>query len=181
MKQIQHFLIYLYMRCYKQPPFPIPEPISNIWETIVDLNTWEQISLARKITRSTFSWVVRYCVFNLLHNPRKLETLAGEIPSMRCARANGHRLKLCLYGEDENTLRLIAYKMQISVSSLIRLAIQLHIHRLLRPRKTYRRLLIARGLKMIRFSKNHFEWKNGLLRSLAVDFHSYSNGFPLKL
>ena len=63
------------MICRKQPPFPIPSPIKNIWEVILAPDVWERIRKAKKLSRTTYSWVVRYCLFQLLSDENIKENL----------------------------------------------------------------------------------------------------------
>ena len=117
------------MKCRKQPPFKIPEEIQNTWEVILDLETWDKIKNVRKQTRSTYSWVVRACVFRLLYKFRQpVFRRAMENHSPQIAnRTTGHRFQLCLYGDDEKILRLAAFELGSSVSALIRLALDLYL------------------------------------------------------
>ena len=120
------------MKCRKQPPFQIPEPIANIWETLIHENTWERIVVLRKTLRTSYSWVVRFCVFRLLER-KDLNLLLENIDIESIRKRPGknyHRLQLCLYGMDEKRFRLAALETGISISALIRIALQKYLHKL---------------------------------------------------
>ena len=63
------------MRCRKQPPFKIPEKIANVWDVLLDYELWERIKLAKMDSKTSYSWVVRYCVFTLI---KKINAQGGS-------------------------------------------------------------------------------------------------------
>ena len=112
------------MICRKQPPFKIPEPIENIWEVVLDQNTWAQIVQRAINKKQTYSSVVRSCVFKLIKSRNFLSiTMENRSKISKVSRENGHRHQLCLYGTDEKLIRLAAYDAAISVATLIRVAL----------------------------------------------------------
>ncbi|MDH5721392.1 MAG: hypothetical protein OEZ13_12365 [Spirochaetia bacterium] len=52
------------MKCKKQPPRAKLE-IKNVWEVHLDMSIWKKIKIAAQIHSKTYSWIVRYCVFQL--------------------------------------------------------------------------------------------------------------------
>jgi len=102
------------------------------------------------MNRTTYSWVVRYCLFRLIKrkNPRKnvgnviswsnsakfekLNALAGKYAGAD----NLHRHKLCLYEEDEFFIRMTAAVMHCTMTHLVRLALEWNLDELERMSTT---------------------------------------------
>lgn len=126
----------LYMRCQKQPLFKIKEPIANVWEAQIDLELWQRIVKVKKLLKVTYSSVVRFCVFRMIDSRIDFESIAMDIHSCcKPGRRNSHRLQLCLYGNDEKRLRILALKIGVPVVQFIRIAILKYLHILEKIRK----------------------------------------------
>ncbi|MDH5718687.1 MAG: hypothetical protein OEZ22_13765 [Spirochaetia bacterium] len=161
------------MKCRKQPLWAKAE-IKSVWEVRIDSFVWNKIICAAKARKKTYSWIVRYCVFeltrvkklrwtrNMLHIHEKLKCLTVKDKKQ-------HRHMLCLYGDDEIFLRNSALMLGITVSKLIRLSIAMLIDRVL-DGKTSEKNLFRRGIKF--FAKiNIFRSAKDSLTAMV--FHSY--------
>ena len=162
------------MKCRKQPPYKIPEKIANVWEVIIDKETFAQIVQARNKSKKTYSWVVRYCLFKLIRNPKRMKKLtamefhSGPIPT----RATGHRLQLCLYGDDEKLVRILATQAGVTVSRLLRTAIKTFLC-------TFCVKFIQKTLCYIKnFKRLYFEFCRSKERKQMLQFENES--YPLR-
>ena len=163
------------MKCLRQPPFRIPEPIANVWEVVLDPGNWKQVVFIAGGMRTTYSWVVRCCVFKLLERMKDSEFVSTmDLHSVeKVSRAEGHRHLLCLYGADEKRLRLAAIEANCSVSYLVRLALQLYLSQLQKkvslPRlNRWKTLKKAIGLTVQ--AKSNTKWRGSSLQAFEVRF-----------
>ncbi|MDH5719125.1 MAG: hypothetical protein OEZ13_00750 [Spirochaetia bacterium] len=161
------------MQCKKQPAWA-KEEIKNVWNVHLDVHIWENITLAAQMHSKSYSWIVRYCVFQLaiMKNIRwsnKLKIIHEKIK--RDAPVKTHRHQLCLYGADELLLRYTAIKLKISVSQLIRISLVMFLDRLLK-RKVSKNNLFWHGIKLFLGIKDFRSVKNNIL---AMHFHSYKS------
>ncbi|MDH5716456.1 MAG: hypothetical protein OEZ22_02325 [Spirochaetia bacterium] len=159
------------MRCKKQPLGAKIE-IKNVWEVRMDLLLWDKVIRTAKLRKKTYSWIVRYCVFELarkksLRWTEKLQQIDKEIKSKKSE--NQHRHMLCLYGDDEFLLRNSALILGITVSQLIRIALELFLNRVLNG-KTSDKNLFWRGIKLFAQIKIFRSLKKN---NIAMVFHSY--------
>ena len=127
----------------------LSESDTEIWEVVLDHDTWFKIVKYAKVLGVTKSWVVRLCLKDFLksekveHNDSLFEAFEQvKGTSYR----NGHRHLLCLYGEDELKLRLVAARLRMNVSNLIRTALKLNLNPSLLD--TTRTNLVADGVKI---------------------------------
>ena len=135
------------MKCRKQPLFSLPEAITHVWEVILDAETWQSVVHAARLTNTTYSWVVRYCVFSLLDETSLFETQEfRSVPP--CSRKSGHRHHLCLYGDDEKHLKLVAVQLNVPVSKIIRLALSIFLARLIEANPP-KYLMIEEAIKKV--------------------------------
>ena len=121
------------MKCKKQPPFPIKEPIAHVLDVLIDDKTWAKIKKLASQNKTTYSFVVRSCVLRSLKrkNFEKVkQTMEAHSKELKVTRKNAHRHQLCLYAEDEFALRLIALMLQSNLSLLIRTSLILWLHRI---------------------------------------------------
>ena len=154
------------MRCRKQPPFKIPEKIANVWDVLLDYELWERIKLAKMDSKTSYSWVVRYCVFTLI---KKINAQGGSFATdihskPQCSRQDGHRLQLCLYGNDEKILRIAAISLNKSISELIRLALKLYLHRFIKKCLNARKFLCLKAIKKVK----RLEFSNERIQKLYL-------------
>jgi len=158
------------MKCNKQPQWG-KEEIRNVWDVHLDVQIWDNIKYAAEIHSRSFSWIVRYCVFQLalkksIRWSNKLKTIHENIKKNPPEKT--HRHQLCLYGEDELLLRYAAIQLRISVSQLIRICIAMFLDRLVK-KKVSKENLFWYGIKIIHASKDFRSIKNKIL---AMHFHS---------
>ncbi|MDH5716571.1 MAG: hypothetical protein OEZ22_02910 [Spirochaetia bacterium] len=159
------------MKCNKQPQWA-KEEIKNVWDVHLDVHIWENIKTAAEIHSRSFSWIVRYCVFQLvlkknLRWTNKLKILNENIKKNIPGKT--HRHQLCLYGDDELLLRTAAIQLKISVSQLLRLSIAMFLDRLLK-KKVSKENLFWYGIKIV-LEINDFR---SLKKKIpAMDFRSF--------
>jgi len=122
----------------------IPVHPDNILEIRLNQEVWAKVVKVATMKQTTYSWVVRYCVFRLIQrkDPRrnmgncisysnspkfdKLDSITRQHPKT----ANLHRHKLCLYEEDEFFIRMSAALMNCTMSHLVRLCLQWNLDEL---------------------------------------------------
>ena len=158
------------MKCRKQPLWAKTE-IKNVWEVRMDLSTWKNIQSTAKIHSKSYSWIVRYCVFQLAHRKNlrwkaRMENLHNKIKKNTAK--NIHRHQLCLYGDDEILLRNSAILLGITVSQLIRISIAMFLDRVLKS-KVSKKNFFYRGIKVFSEIKSFRSIKNNLI---TMYFHS---------
>jgi len=124
------FLTYRGMKCRKQRKYHKLE-IASVWEVRLDTKLWTRIVKAanERGSRCTFSWITRYCVFRLvrkknLHMRKAMKIHSNKVKTSHKTAIKHHRHMLCLYGHDEKLLRLTAMQLDVTVSHLIRLALE---------------------------------------------------------
>lgn len=111
--------------------------IKAIWEVLLSQDLWAKMEKAKeKNPKLTYSWISRYCLFRLLRHShfdksvkwKSLQTIEKKLPKSRelC-----HRHMMCLYGKDEDWIRLISIQFGSNVSKLIRLALLWYLDELL--------------------------------------------------
>ncbi|MDH5721059.1 MAG: hypothetical protein OEZ13_10685 [Spirochaetia bacterium] len=164
------------MKCNKQPHWA-KEEIKNIWNVHLDVYLWENVKLAAQMHSKSFSWIVRYCVFQvtLKKNIRwtnKMNILHKSIK--KNASKITHRHQLCLYGCDEILLRNAAIQLKISVSQLIRISLCMFLDRLLK-KKVSKENLFWYGIKIIYEIKDFRSVKNKILAMHFRSFKAYSD------
>lgn len=109
--------------------------IKDVWQILIDVKTMQRIRQIAIKRKTTLSWVVRYCTFKyissrpLIWNKKAQELFDATNPNRRKKldfnfENKWHRLQLCLYGSDIRTLQITALQMDITVSDLVRMAIQ---------------------------------------------------------
>jgi len=119
----------------------IPVQPDNILEIRLKPEVWAKVVRVAKMKRTTFSWVVRYCVFRMIKrkDPRRsigncisysnslkfdiLDRLVRETSNVGTL----HRHKLCLYEEDEFFIRMSAGLMHCTMTHLVRLALEWYL------------------------------------------------------
>ena len=159
------------MKCNKQPLWAKTE-IKNVWAVNLDVSVWEKIQIAAKIHSRSYSWIVRYCVFQLAHRKNlrwtsRMKDIHRNIKQHKSV--DIHRHQLCLYGEDELLLRSSAVLLGITVSQLIRISLEMFLDRILKG-KVSRKIFFFRGIKLISSIKEFRSMKNNFI---AMYFHSY--------
>ena len=159
------------MKCNKQAHWA-KEDIKNVWHVHLDVRIWDNIKLAAQMHSRSYSWIVRYCVFQLVlkKNIRwtnKLMAIHENIKKNPPEKT--HRHQLCLYGEDELILRFAAIQLKTSVSQLIRISILMFLNRLLK-KKVSKENLFWYGIKIILKVKDFRSLKND---TIAMHFHSF--------
>ncbi|MDH5721481.1 MAG: hypothetical protein OEZ13_12820 [Spirochaetia bacterium] len=159
------------MKCSKQPKWA-KEEIQNIWNVHLNVHIWENVTLAAQMHSKSYSWIVRYCVFQLalkkdIRWSNRLKMIHENIKENPPEKS--HRHQLCLYGNDEILLRNSAIVLGITVSQLIRISIAMFLDRLLK-KKVSKEDLFWYGIKIVLKIKNFRSLKN---KVLAMDFRSF--------
>ncbi|MES0490786.1 MAG: hypothetical protein ABUK01_12395 [Leptospirales bacterium] len=163
---------YISMVNKNKPYYKLRVPIPNILEIRLNQDTWERISQIAVIKGKSYSWVVRYCLFrfikrnNMKSNPvnfnsekqREKYTMMETRARHHLVEKNLHRHKLCLYGDDELYVRMIAGFLHRTMSHLVRLALEWYLSELER---------MSTG-KPGRFHRLAFYWLGIKLYGLAV-------------
>ncbi len=104
---------------------------------------WSRVVRVARIRKTTFSWVVRYCLFRLIKRRKPLKYILNvtireslksnenenfesvwesAIRQKKCKRFHRHRL--CLYGEDELFIRVIAGILNCTMTHLVRFSVE---------------------------------------------------------
>ena len=168
------------MICRKQPPYPLKENIASVIEVLFNFETWNQIKIIRKRSSSTFSWVVRFCIFGLLdelQNHKIDREQRDESQSLAGNRKTGHRLQLCLYGDDEKQIKLAALELRISIADLIRIAIMKYLPVLqkmtAKSRKQTKKYLVEHATKKVKLLNESKIFEKKQLKSKQFDFFYY--------
>lgn len=135
-------------RTYHKKPFHV----DSILEIRLCMDSWEKITQVAAATNKSYSWVVRYCLFRLInrHCPDKFVQYGAKELSPNLSnryqefiemdntvlqrRANPlkHRHRLCLYEQDEIFIRIVAAKAGITMTHLVRFALELYLDKMLR-------------------------------------------------
>ncbi len=140
--------------------------------------TWQKILYIAAKKKCSYSHVVRYCVFRLIRRNdftgiskrskryyHSLERLARK----KQTATQFHRHRLCLYGDDELFIRMVAARTGCTMTHLVRLALEWHLENL-------KRIGIERG----GFHALAFYWL-GIKIHMGVDFHTHGSGTRLFL
>jgi len=121
------------MKCRKQRKSYRLE-IASLWEVRLELDLWKRVVRVAREHKCSYSWITRYCVFKLVRrevlntelvSPENSKSIAMEIHSNKNTPL--HRHILCLYGDDEKLLRIAAMQLGLTVSRMIRLALQQYL------------------------------------------------------
>jgi hypothetical protein len=123
------------MKCKRQPAFLNDKSvkISDLWEVRLRSDQWQSITTLARARRCTYSQITRYCIFRLLRmqNLRWLPLLQSARSVVKIGKGDKcHRHLVCFYGEDAIEMQLVALRLRVSVSELIRIAIYLCLPRL---------------------------------------------------
>ncbi len=127
-------------------------PVNHVLEIRLCQDSWLQIKKAALRWNKSYSWVVRYTLFRLIRryepgrlivyagNPRddinlqnqyNMSTLNQIAWERRSGASEKHRHRLCLYGEDELFVRLVAARLGCTMTHLVRLALEKYLGSLL--------------------------------------------------
>ena len=122
----------------------IPIHPDHILEIRLKPEVWAKVVKTAKMNRTTYSWVVRYCVFRMIkrRDPRRnigdvvfrKNSEKFNVMNLRAREHKGgnnlHRHKLCLYEEDEFFIRMSAALMHCTMTHLVRLALEWYLDEL---------------------------------------------------
>lgn len=109
---------------------------SHVLEVRVRMERWVLIKKAARAKKCTYSWIVRYCVYRLIKRRDPVQyvqklleqsgspTLTEDNLNNRLNDIELHRHRLCLYGNDELYIRMVASMLGFSMTHLIRIAIE---------------------------------------------------------
>ncbi len=118
--------------------------VESILEIRLCPDTWEKVRQIARIKKVSYSWVVRYSLFRLIKRNRpsqylyfsggfpfeilsrelKWLKLKSKVEKRRTGSNLKHRHRLCLYGEDELYIRLVAAQLRCTMTHLVRLALE---------------------------------------------------------
>ena len=111
-----------------------PYNVDSVWEARLRPEIISNIQSAAKQYGKSMSWVVRYCVFMLYRNGKDATTLQEMAEALREKNQSNpvpaselHRLRICLYGDDERILLELKYRYRLTVTMVIRLALQIYL------------------------------------------------------
>jgi len=127
--------------------------VDCILEIRLNQDTWAKIVRIAALKRKSYSWIVRYCVFRLINRDMTEDIVKNTFPGAKGGKKwkkfgkmsriaknhlgsksgkheSLHRHKLCLYGDDEFFIRLIAGQFHFSMSHLVRLALEWNLDEL---------------------------------------------------
>jgi len=117
--------------------------IDNILEIRLCKKTWDKIEVVSKRSGKSFSWVVRYALFRLIKRKSlqtrlnkgafgdKFRSLDKVARGKKRVSKEQHRHKLCLYGSDEYFIRATSAFLNVSMTHLVRIALEWHLDTLL--------------------------------------------------
>ncbi len=129
-----------------------PVPVDSIIEVRLCFDTWDKIKRISRREGVSFSWVVRYALFRMVNRKNinvwlglpfnraiiqgfSLNDLYYELHQKTRLRrfdsVNKHRHRLCLYGEDELFIRLVAARLNCTMTHLVRLALERYLDSIL--------------------------------------------------
>ncbi len=133
------------MKCHKQPRFLADKPvqISNLLEVRLAPLHWNRIKICAWRRGRTYSTITRYCVLKLarkcaLRWTPKMQKATESVREGVNIAHDMHRHMMCLYGEDEKLIRLAAMDLGITMTALIRLAIELYLPALAMEKRSCR-------------------------------------------
>lgn len=122
------------MLCRKQPRFLQHKglPITHLLEIRVAPVHGNQIQLANRQRRRTYSTLTRYCSLRLarkcsLRWTSKLRQKHATVVQDIAEAQEFHRHLMCLYGDDVKLIRLAAMELGLTLSAFVRLAIELYL------------------------------------------------------
>ena len=116
--------------------------IDSVLEIRLCKNTWEKIVEVAVVSGKSYSWVVRYSLFRLIKRKNlqgylncwenrsisnKFHMLSGVAREKKEMSKEQHRHKLCLYGNDELFIRLAAGCLNVTMTHLIRIALEKYL------------------------------------------------------
>ncbi len=151
-----------------------PYNVEALWEVRLRPEILEQIQIAARKYGKTMSWVVRFCVFELFRteqNIQKMHEMAdmlrekNQITPMRSSEL--HRMRVCLYGDDERIFLELKYRYRLTTTMLVRIALVLYLSQLLKALVSPRDFFYC-GLKYFKRTKIRYSVKSGYP---IVDFH----------
>jgi len=138
--------------------------VTNIFDVSLAGIQWSKVKELRNLHEVSYSWVVRLCLFKFVAMNGEwndqLKQANYEETKLRQNKNNiNHRHKLCLYGDDALQVRVIAYKLGLTVTQLVRLSLQMYIHELYcKISKDY---LVNFGIKIL---KTVMDYRYNLLK-----------------
>jgi len=164
------------------------ERINSVVEIRLSPETWNKIKWVAIFRNRSYSWVVRYAVFRTIKRKHPSSFLAGSGSEemydklMNCSNSANlnrfgsekkHRHKLCLYGEDEFYLRMIAARMNWTMTHLVRISLEYQLNKMLLETSATGGF----GLPKRRFSRSAWYWL-GIKTFQGVEFHNKNKNQP---
>src|SRR5688572_11967692 len=133
------------MLCNRQPRFLEDKPIriTHLLEIRLAPIHWNRIKYTAWARSRTYSTITRYCVLRLARKcslrwtePLRRATV-GVQDGIAVAREM-HRHMMCLYGDDEKIIRLAAIELGLTITALVRLALELYLRTLVMEKHSSR-------------------------------------------
>lgn len=159
--------------------------VTDVFEIQMRVDMWVKIADCAKRHDVTFSWVTRFCLFEVL---KKYADVLNEIELQNYLEKDNllhdkeqkrrlHRHKLCLHGNDAVHVRFVAHKLGLTISQLLRVCVRMYIQLLFAPIE--RSYLVQNGIKFLesvvekhdRFTKTKFD--SGKFRRYSPSFGRY--------
>jgi len=106
--------------------------ISDVFEVRISVDVWRRIKAAAEINGKTYTWITRYCLFQLIYKSDWRWTDQMELIHLDLKEQNVveiHRHMLCLYGDDALNLRCAAAQLGLTINQLVRISIALYLIR----------------------------------------------------
>jgi len=128
------------------------EQVDFVLEIRLCTDTWEKIKIIAQARNKSYSWVVRYALFRLIKRKNAHEYCRSVAQSLRLkndadvssfeyrfnqiykkvlkrhnSKVSKHRHRLCLYGADEQFIRLTAALLGCTMTHLVRVALEKHL------------------------------------------------------
>jgi len=109
--------------------------VEEVWQVRIQNNIWQSIRIQAIKRKTTYSWIVRYCVFRFLSDQSfqldenfielylKSKAIFFTDSDNETTEKDYHRHQLCLYGDDIRVIKMIATMFDINVTDLVRMAL----------------------------------------------------------
>ncbi len=105
--------------------------VSDIWEVRLEKSTILRLRKIAGLRRTTMSWLARYCIFRLIHKKKihheKFHDMVDEIRANSPPFRETGRFYICFYGEDILWVKMQSGILNVTVSMLVRVALERYL------------------------------------------------------